>query len=428
MSIRSDASVLGLHVTGDQSAAAIFHGGRFVAAVAEERLSRRKRSRAFPRKAIAWCLQQAGLESVDGVDHVVVSWNPTMHMKQINMSGFTGWRRYDPEWLYIVPNNLMDMLPGLEARITSVDFGLGGPGKIAYINHHDAHLGWAFASPFESAAIAVIDEYSESASFTFGRIDGNRVTRIRELAFPHSLGMFYATLTAFLGFTPNSDEWKVMGAAAYGDPARFKARLLEIVHVSPGVFRLNQDYFEFANTRFGGYFRDALPAHLGLPPRRDGEPLQQIHYDLAASCQAVFETALFQMLNWLHDAVKLPRLVMNGGCCMNSLANGKVLANTPFEELFISSAPADNGCCIGAPLWLLGTEGRQSGTFRAPIPAYTGPAFDAGQIEETLRRYKLLYRRSQAVARDTVGLLERGDIVGWFQGRMEFGERALGNR
>lgn len=427
-SILSDFCVLGLHITGDQTAAAIFKDGHLMGAVAEERLNRQKRSRAFPTKAISHCLKIGNLASLDDVDYVVVPWNPTQHMKRLNLSGFTSWRRYDPEWLYIVPNQLANLLSVGRDDITSLDLTGRGKGKIVYVNHHQAHVGWAFASPFEEAAVAIIDEYGEFVSLTLGSVHGNRVSIVKEVPFPHSLGVFYATFTEFLGFQPNSDEWKLMGAAAYGDPKRFHGKLKEVIRYTEGTVWLDQTYFEFANTRFGGYYSSELPAYLGLDPRLPNRPMIQEHFDLAAACQAIFEDALFSVLRWLHTQVRQPRLILNGGCCMNAVANGKITANTPFEELFISPAPADNGACIGGPLWLFHLLIGEKGSFRIPVSPYTGPEYDDRRIRETLERYKIRYRHFSDVCAETVKLLTSGKIVGWFQGRMEFGERALGNR
>jgi len=417
-----------LHVTGAQSGAALFRGGELVAAVAEERLTRQKRTRSFPFAAIEHCLREAGLSDLREVDHIVVPWNPEVHMRNMNLSGFTSWRRYDPEWLYIVPNQLMRLMPGPEAGITALDFGMEGKGKLSFVSHHHAHIGWAFASPFESAAVAIVDEYGEAASLTYAEMRGNRVRIIKEVPFPHSLGVLYATFTEFLGFRPNSDEWKVMGAAAYGDPDAFAAKIRRLVRFDGGDLWIDQTYFEFGNMRFGGYFSNRLVEYLGIPPRGEDEPLDQVHYDLAASCQLVFEEILFEALRWLHRQLGLKSLVLNGGCCMNSLANGKIVANTPFESLYISPAAADNGTCIGGPMWFYHLLAGEHGMFRAQIPAYTGPSFTDDEIRAALDRYKVRYRAPNDLLGATVDLISAGKIVGWFQGRVEFGERALGNR
>jgi carbamoyltransferase len=428
ISTPSSKSILGLHVTGAQSGAALFQGGTLVAAVAEERLTRQKRTRSFPFAAIDFCLREGGLADLREVDHIVVPWNPEVHMRNINLSGFTSWRRYDPEWLYIVPNQLMRYMPGAEAGITALDFGLSGQGKFAFVSHHHAHIGWAFASPFDEAAVAIVDEYGEATSLTFAEMRGNRIRILKEVPFPHSLGVFYATFTEFLGFRPNADEWKVMGAAAYGDAAAFAVKLRHLVRFEEGDLWLDQTYFEFGNVRFSGYFSDRLVAYLGIPPRGEDEPLDQAHYDLAASCQLVFEEILFAALRWLHAQLGIKQLVLNGGCCMNSLANGKIVSNTPFESLYISPAAADNGTCISGPMWLYHLLAGEKGTYRTEIPAYTGPSFTDAEIRAALDRYKVRYRTPDDILGATVELLCAGRIVGWFQGRVEFGERALGNR
>lgn len=426
MSSHSDARILGLHVTGAQSAAALFQEGVCIAAVAEERITRQKRSRSFPIRAIEFCLKSAGLNSLHEVDQIVIPWNPAIHMANLNMSGFTGWRRYDPEWLYIVPNNLMGLLPDLDKEMMELGFG-GASGRILFLQHHLAHAGWAFASPFEEAALAIVDEYGEAASISLGRIIGNDVAMLRTTNFPHSLGVFYATITSFLGFSPNGDEWKVMGAGAYGDPKRFADAIESLVKVEGGALHLDQTYFEFANTRVGGYFGEKLQSVLGIPPRFAEAELRQEHFDLAAACQQVFEESLFALLSWLHEQTKSENLVLNGGCAMNSLANGKIIERTPFQRVYIGPAAADNGAALGGALYRYGVDGGST-IRRMPMTAYLGPAFPDAEVQKSLDRYKVRYRRSPDVASEVADMLMEKRIVGWHQGRMEFGERALGAR
>jgi carbamoyltransferase len=422
-----DPCILGLHVTGDQSAASLLKGGRLAAAVAEERLTRQKRSRAFPSRAIDWCLSQAGLQDLGDADHIVVPWNPAVHMQAINMSGFTQWRRYDPEWLYIVPNNTIGDMPyDGQAEMTQ---SLGAArDKFIYLTHHQAHMGWVYASGFERAAIAVLDEYGERSSITFATCQGNAVTPLHQVDFPHSFGVYFATFTAYLGFRPNSDEWKVMGASAYGDASRFADKLRALISWNDGDLRLDQNRFEFANTRFGGYFTQTLIDHMDLPPRTGDGPLEQVHYDLAAAIQQVYEEYLFKALTWLHEKTGETNLVLNGGCAMNSLANGKILENTPFEAIYIGPAAADNGCAIGGALWVQAQRYAGNSTWRTDINAYSGPSFTDDAIREALERYKLTFEKPDDIITATTDLLEQGNVVGWMQGRMEFGERALGAR
>lgn len=418
--------VVGLHVTGAQSSAGVVVDGKVHAAAAEERFDRIKRSRAFPKQALDWCLARAGLADLAQARNVVVSWNPGVHMRQLNLSGFTSWRRYDPEWLYIVPNQLLGRLHSFDADSTSVRFGETKGPEFTFVHHHLAHAGWAFASPFESAAVAIIDEYGEAASITLGRIDGNKFTRLIEILFPHSLGVLYATFTDFLGFQPNGDEWKVMGAAARGNPDAFAKIIREMVEIDPPRIRLDQSVFEFGNARFAGYSGEALARRMGIERRGPKSPMTQDHYDLAAAIQAVYEEILVALLAWLHRETGLRNLVLSGGCAMNSLANGKIIGNTGFERLFVGPAPADNGASIGAALWHHGH--RQSGLFRTDVSAYTGPSWSDDAIETALEKYGLDGKHVHDPAGTAAQKIAEGRIVGWFQGAQEFGERALGSR
>jgi carbamoyltransferase len=349
-------------------------------------------------------------------------------MQNLNASGFTHWRRYDPEWLYILPNQLMPLMGDIDPDWMQQGFG-ANPGKLVYITHHNAHMGWAFASPFEEAAIAVLDEYGEASSISYGVLQGNSIKRIGEVQFPHSLGVFYATFTQFLGFEPNSEEWKVMGAAAYGTADTFAPAIRQLIRVRDGELTLDQTYFEFANTRFGGYYRAALISHLGIEPRRPGEAMRQVYFDLAAAVQAVYEDALFELLKWLAAKTRMRNLVINGGCAMNSLANGKIAKCTPFEQVFVSQAPADNGCAIGGALWLHGRcYAPAQSIWRTKVPACCGPAWSDLEIADVLNRCKLRYHKSDDIAAEAARLIASNHVVGWFQGAMEFGERALGAR
>ncbi|MBF0326575.1 MAG: hypothetical protein HQL42_16095 [Alphaproteobacteria bacterium] len=419
--------ILGLHATGDCTGAALFRDGKLVGAVLEERLNRAKRTRSFPHQSIAWCLREAGLSSLDDVDTVTVAWNPAIPMSAINMSGFTNWRRYDPEFLYIVPNHLMGSMTGWDDSATTLGLGLQGDPRFVFVKHHLAHMGWAAASPFEQAALAVFDEHGEAKSSSFGTITGNRIEVSHDISASHSLGTLYGTFTQYLGFRPYSEEWKVMGAAAYGDPARFTPRLLEIVRCDDTGFRLDQNYFEFMNMRFAGYYGEALVQHLGIAPRAAGAPFEQCHFDLAAAVQTVFESIAFTLLRRLNSLTGLRSLVLTGGCAMNSLANGRIVANTPFDQVYIPQAPGDPGGCIGGPLWLLSQRAEDS-LFRADIPACTGPDIDDEAVLATLTRCKIAYRRVDDPAAAAADLMATGHIIGWVQGRLEFGDRALGNR
>ncbi|SCA56243.1 conserved hypothetical protein [Candidatus Terasakiella magnetica] len=421
-------NILGLHVSGSQSGAAILQDGKLIAAVSEERFNRQKRSRAFPHQAIKYCLESIGLSDLRDVDHVVMPWNPAIHMKNMNMSGFTQWRRYEPEWLYILPNNMMPYLEGENIQYMQQGMAERG-GLFYYLSHHMAHMGWAYASSFEECAIAVIDEHAESDAISYGTLKGNKVDVLKSVPFPHSMGIYYATFTEYLGFQANGEEWKVMGAAAFGSPERFQDIIRGLVRYEEGNVVIDQYCFTFSNMRVGGYFGEELIKYLGVPPRKPNEPLEQIHYDFAAAVQYIYEEILFSSLDWLAEETGMSNLVLAGGCAMNSLANGKIIGNTNFKKLFVGPAAGDNGCAISAALWLHAQEKQDvPDPFRASVSAYTGPSWNDDEIEKTLQRYKLHYKKSSNIVSDTVECLINGKIVGWFHGALEFGERALGAR
>ncbi len=426
--------ILGLHVTGGQSSAALLVDGQVVAAVSEERLNRIKQSRSFPRKAIAYCLQEAGLERPDELDTIAVSWNPACNMRNINLSGFTEWRRYDPEWLYIVPNNLMAISgpQGFSGDTLRMELGIDSRCALYFVAHHNAHLAHAVCqSPFRSGLAIAVDEYSEYESVTVAKFHNNTLDVVKKIAYPHSMGVFYAAITEYLGFTPNFDEWKVMGAAAYGNPERFLPALETIFEwdEAAGEWLLDQRFIEHSNMKRAGYLNERIERLIGIPFRRHEEPLEQCHFDLAAAAQNIFEKRLFQLLGHYAAFAQEPNLAAAGGCFMNSLANGKIVANTPFSKLFIPYAAADNGGAMGAALYVwhyvLGKERLLGGA--APSP-YLGPIYSDKEIEDCLVKFKISYHREQDIAEYTAKQLAKGKLVGWFQGRMEFGERSLGNR
>jgi len=423
--------ILGLHINGPQTSAVLLQDGHIVHGVAEERLIRDKRSNAFPRRAARWCLDAAGVESLEDVDAVAISWNP-IHSYIVGTSGIVGWRGI-ADRLAHVPDNLATLMPRDSLRqsaATRFAFSTQGRPEVYHVDHHLSHLAMAmYQSPFERAAVLIADEYSERNSFLLADVSGNELRTRATIPFPHSLGILYATFTELLGFEPNSDEWKVMGAAAYGDPERFSAKIraLMTLDLDPLRFELDLNYFEFPNTRMPGYSSGKLDAYLGV--RRPTGELEQVHYDLAASCQRVFEEVLFDILRWLRAESGCSNLVAAGGCFMNSLANGKIIGNTGFDRLFVPYAAADNGGAVGAALWvhhqILGNAYRPSSS---PPSALIGPAYSDDEIVATLTRYKLPFTQFKDVVPATVQALAEQQIVGWFQGRMEFGERALGCR
>lgn len=420
--------ILGINMSALDSSAALLVDGKVEFAVREERLNREKKSRRFPMMAIGACLKQTGITLAD-VDCVANSWNPAINLERFNASQ-AGVARYKPEHFYGVPSHLLAFLNPQEHLLSEQQFFLAGGKKlrVAYVNHHECHAAEAFLlSGFDEAAILVADAYGEKASISLARGRGEQAEVLHQVFFPHSLGSFYGSLTQFLGFKPDSDEWKVMGASSFGDPSRYYAPLRNLFHLDGDRLELDLTYFHFHLFSRPTLYSEKMTEILG-PARRPGDPLEQRHYDIAAAAQKVTEDVLFQILRRLAERTGSKNLCFSGGVAMNSVFNGKVVENTPFERLFLSSSPDDGGTCIGAALWL---ASREKGYKRQRhLNNYWGPGSREEDIRRELDLYRIAYQpfKEAELLERTAGLIAEGEVVGWFQGRMEFGERALGNR
>ena len=426
--------ILGLHINTGQSAAALLIDGKICYAAAEERFNRIKLSRAFPREAIEFCVSQAGLQNIEDLDGIAVSWNPAENMRHINLSGFTTWRRYDPEWLYIVPNNIMSQagVKAFEGEVLRMEMGIDTGCPFYFVEHHHAHLAHVICqSPFERGMAVAVDEYGEFNSVTIAGFSGNNLEIVKQIPYPNSLGVFYAAFTEYLGYVPNYDEWKIMGAAAYGDPSRFYDKLDTLIawDEENGEWVLDTRYIEHSNMKRAGYLNERLQQLIGIPVRNPSEEISQSHYDLAAAMQAVFEKRLYQLLSFYARKTGEINLAASGGSFMNSVANGKIIHSTPFKNIFIPYAAADNGGAMGAALyvWYYGKGNDRKPALTAPSP-FLGPEYADPDIEITLQKYKLPFKRIENIAQYAARQIADGKMVGWFQGKMEFGERALGNR
>jgi len=411
------------------SSACLIRDGKMIAAGAEERFTRDKLTRVFPQKAIEYCLKEAGMRITD-VDFIATSWNPGTYFTKFNPI-FSGQRRHLVEQLYSIPDHLMHFYgrPDVDHLCQEI-IGTFGKSKVYYITHHRAHAANGFfLSPFESAAILTADAQGEFESTTFCHGHRNKITHIKSINYPHSIGALYSTLTEYLGFKPNSDEWKVMAMASYAD-FQNKYYTLFKEHVvrfpSGGSFELDLSFFNGFIHEQPHLYTEKL-AHLFGPPRERDEELQDPHFEIAAALQKIFEDTAIHLLNWLYEHTKEKNLVLSGGSFMNSVFNGKVLELTPFENLFISSCPDDSGNCFGAAYYLYnhllncnrGEPMRHN---------YYGPQYGDQELEQALNKNNLKYARAENICAYTAELLSQGKIIGWFQGRMEFGQRALGNR
>ena len=434
--------ILGLNAYHGDVAAALLDNGRLVAAVEEERFRRVKHWAGFPDQAIASCLAIAGARPAD-IDAFAVSRDPRAHLWRKAL--FALRRRPNRRLIHDRMRNAATV-GGIHERLAhALDLSPDHVRRrLHLVEHHPAHLASSFfASPFDEAAVCAIDGFGDfvSTSWAVGR--DTTLDVHQRVFFPHSLGLLYLAVTQFLGFPKYGDEFKVMGLAPYGEP-RYIRELRQVVHVDgDGQVRLDLSYFSHwsdgvtmtwgdGEPGLGPVFTSKLEALLG-PRRHPDEPLDERHEAIAASLQAVYEEAAFSVLRALHARTRLPRLCLAGGCAMNSVANGKMRANTPFEEIYIQPASGDNGTALGAALHTWHRLGGRRDFVMSH--GYWGPEFDDGSIAKAIvaRDVNGHVARSRIASEQelcawTAERITEGKVVGWFQGRMEWGARALGNR
>lgn len=428
-------SILGISALYHDSAAALVTDGRIVAAAQEERFTRVKQDARFPANAIEYVLAEAGIDGSQ-VDHIVFYEKPFLKFERLldtyfafAPSGFRSFREAMPIW----GREKLFQRRLLGKALGRLDPAMGDPAKLRFSDHHLSHAASAFyPSPFKSAAVLTMDGVGEWATTSAGAGNGSDLHIDRELRFPHSLGLLYAAFTYHAGFKVNSGEYKLMGLAPYGEP-RFAQLILDtlIDLREDGSFHLNQSYFNYCtgltmtNARFDALF--------GRERREPESPFEQFHADMAASIQQVTELAVVRMARDLARKTGETNLCLAGGVALNCVANGKLVADGAFENIWIQPAAGDAGGALGAALayWHLELGGeRPQPRANAMRHAYLGPGFSGGEIEVALdaagAKYELL--PDDLVVDRTAQALEAGKAVGWFQGRSEFGPRALGNR
>ncbi len=415
---------IGIHNTGHFSSVAISVDGKIVYAIPEERLSRVKFDNQFPFRSIEAGLKICNLDW-DDVDEFLIAWNPSINASERFRAGFSRWVAHPMQRLY---SNVNAILPNMTAKDISgteqlLEFDSRKPLRIKYINHHYAHIGMSyFTSGFDEAAIYIADGYGESSATVFAKAKNDSIEIIKEIKFPHSLGMFYATFTEFLGFEPEKDEWKVMGAAAYGDYTRYLDAVWKtVLNSDDGNFELDLNYFNFYNYDSNGYYSQKMVSLIGDPEALRSD--EQAVFDLAAAVQYVFEDISSKLLSWLHSVTGAESICLGGGTAMNCLFNGKIESKTPFLYTYIPFAPDDVGNAVGALLWE--NKKHQSG-----LLSYHGGSFDVENITTLLDNYKIKYTKYdwETLYEIVATLLSESKIIGWFQDGSEFGQRALGNR
>ena len=434
----SNMIILGLNAFHGDSAACIFRDGKLVAAIEEERLRRIKHWAGFPSEAIKFCLDECNI-SIEDVDHITISRDPSANFYEkiihslrnnVNFKSLKD-RLKNSNKIASTKKQLAEIFSVSEEKIT---------GKIHHIEHHRSHMASAFfASPFDESAILSIDGFGDFTSTMIGSGKGRHIEVLDSVMYPHSVGVFYTAFTQFLGFQNYGDEYKVMGLSSYGYPNLIDKVRDVLVPKDDGLFAINEKYFkhpregvsmswESGEPYIENIFSDYMVEVFGKARLKD-EPITQFHKDLASSVQAVTEELIFHVLNHLHVKTGLKNICIAGGVAQNSVVNGKILDKTPFENVYIPPAGHDAGTAIGSALWLMN---QLLGIDRIdPMRhSYLGSQFNDEEIEKYLISNGIRYLKCddfELYDRVTNCLLNAG-VVGWFQGRAEFGPRALGNR
>jgi carbamoyltransferase len=428
-------SVLGISAFYHDSAAAIIVDGEIIGAAQEERFTRKKHDASYPKNAINYVLIEASLK-LSEVDHIVFYEKPFLKFERLletyvgfSPSGFKSFSMSMPLWLsekLFQKKKLFDALKEQDDNFNDIK-------KINFSEHHLSHAASAFfSSPYDEAIILTLDGVGEWATTTVSLGKNNKINILKEIHFPHSLGLLYSAFTYFLGFKVNSGEYKVMGLAPYGEP-KFKDIILDkLIDVKEdGSFRLNMDYFNYAtgltmtNNKFAKLFN--------MERREPENKLSQIHMDMAASIQAATEEIVLKITRFLSKEYKLVNLCMAGGVALNCVANGKILKEGLFKSIWIQPASGDAGGALGAAQAFYYQEldnKRKILKTDSMNGSYLGPKFTDDQVERELKNCGAKFKKltSDQVIKDTAKALSEEKAVGWFQGRMEFGPRSLGNR
>ncbi len=426
-------NILGLSAYYHDSAACLVHDGDILAAAQEERFTRKKHDHRFPTHAVDYCLREAGIRPED-LDYVVFYDKPLQKFERLLET-----------YLDYAPSGIRSFLQAMPLWLREklwmrdqIAKECGFEGEVLFTEHHESHAASAFfPSPFDSAAVLTIDGVGEWATSSYGYGRGNEVHLQAETHFPHSLGLLYSAFTYYTGFKVNSGEYKVMGLAPYGEPKYVQKILDELVDLrEDGSLRLNMKHFNYAQglTMTNGSFDKVF----GGPPRKPETRLTQREMDLARSVQEVTEIAMLRMAQHVHKETGEKNLCMAGGVALNCVGNGRLLREGPFENVWVQPAAGDAGGALGAALsvWYqyLGNnrnvEKMCAGRIDAMKASYLGPSFSAEEIQEALDGHGASYRRLERdeMIREVAKALAEEKVVGWFQGRMEFGPRALGAR
>lgn len=415
--------ILGISAYYHDSAACLFRNGTLLGAAEEERFTGIKGDKSFPKKTIDWLLKSNGLK-IDQISTVCWYENPDLKRERI----FETFKRRPLKNLkrifkYMIGGGFPKLWKILNEEIEFY-------GDIHVVDHHLSHASLAyFTSYFDECNIVTVDGVGEKETITISKASKNKITKLGSINYPHSLGLFYSAFTAYLGFKPNEGEYKLMGLAAYGDSSFYIEKIRKVISFENGSLNVDMKYFawDYSDEIM---FNEYLCELLDFPPRTSIDPLEDEYKHIAAAVQKVYEETLFSILNHSYELNMSDNLCLGGGCAYNGVANAGIQKNTQYSKVWIPISPSDGGSAIGACLHYINVKRGQKK--KGSFDAYQGPSFGTNEMKSALSKYndkiEWEHMETQILIKKTAKLLDEGNVFGWFQGRMEFGARALGNR
>ena len=422
--------ILGLSCYYHDSAAAILKNGKLITAVEEERFSRKKFDDGFPKQAINFCLKTANIkpEDIDIIafyDKNLIKFERLLdNYIAVAPKGLKNFLNVIPKWIHKrlwIKEEIKKEIKGFQ-------------GEIVFPGHHISHASYAFfTSPFDESAILTVDGVGEWTTTSFGYAENNSITITNDIRWPHSIGLIYSAFTYFLGFEVNEGEYKLMGLSSYGKPKYYDLILKELIDVkNDGSFQLNMKYFSFTydNVMTNNKFEELF----GIKRRTEKDKINNIHYDIGASIQLVLEEILLKIVKHIHQKTKQKNLCYAGGVALNGVANYRLLKESPFENIYIPPSPGDAGSAIGCAQYAFynKTKSKKITESKNNIKNYTftGPEYSNKEIERFLVKNDIKYKKleRQELLKKTAEMIAKDSVIGWFQGKMEWGPRALGNR
>lgn len=420
--------ILGISCFYHDSSAALLKDGKIVAAAQEERFTRKKHDISFPENAIRYCLESQKI-TIDEVDYIGFYEKPFLKFERLLYQHLQCFPKSYKVFLSSIPSWTNEKFRIIKIIRKKLKYKK----DILFVQHHMAHAASFLISPFKEAAIVTIDGVGEWTTTTYGFGKENNIKLFKEIKFPHSIGLLYSTITAYLGFSVNNSEYKVMGLSPYGDMNKktnqYYEKLKKVIDIKEdGSYRLDMDYFIF-------HYANRMPSKklcslLDGPIRKPESEIMQRHKDIAAALQLITEEVIIKILNHSYKSTNCKNLVISGGVGLNSVINGKILKNTPFKNIWIQPDPGDGGTSIGAAVFIYNTIFGNKRTHELD-DAYLGPEFSKEEIKKFLKENNIKYyefKGEKELIKETVKLIYSNKVVGWFHGRMEWGPRALGAR